>query len=426
MSIYRIDPDLPATTKTKLLNDMILELYGMVSQGKFDNNELDMLFNILPSDRKFIRNTGIGNTTSTYTSWSHIQAESGYSIWKYTPTSYTYNVLNELYMNDQLLENRGSAGAESATSFDTAFLYNGDSGSGYVTNTTEAATELGTDFAVMNTKQDYLYLGEATTFSGVKFEWHTRGSNYTLVVEYWNGSAWSALDEDANSLEDGTSNFESDGHISFTIPSDWATTSVNSVTKYWLRIYTTTDPVTIARAYYIIPNDSVIGLLALSSEEILNNEWAWCSYNSSIYATIPNAGASTVEGNLFINSASTSANKQNFFVYNKPFTANYEDSTYLAIKTVSSAYTITDSDRVIFIDASLQSVQLTLPTAVGRAGYCYIIKLKDLGGSGRVATVRAPATQTIDGATTFAFTADFQAAWIMSNGTQWFVIARRT
>lgn len=425
MSIYRIAQDLPTTTKFKLVNDMILELYGLLQQGKFDINELDYLFSVLPSVRKFKRNVGLGNTTTTYTGWSHLLAESGYSIWKYTPTDYKYNANNKVYWGNKVLEYRGVASSESVSNFTSVFLYNGDSGSGFLDHTTEAGTELGTDFAVMNTTNDYLYLGSANMFGGAKIEWHTRGSNYTLKLEYWNGSAWITLDTNTDSFEDGTNNFQSDGHLTWTIPSTWAVNSVNSTSRYWIRISTTTNPITIARAYYLVPKTSVIGLLALSSTEVLNEEWAWCSYNNNIYVTIRNMGNTNYEGNLFIASSSSSANKLNYFVYNNPFTADYEDSTVSIVKTVTSQSGVTDVDGVIFIDASTSNVDLDLPSAVGRAGTTFVLKLVDKG-SGRTATVSASSGETIDGAPTYSFTNDFECIHVMSNGNRWFITSKKS
>lgn len=331
MTIRKLTDKLTTANKITQLNNMIVELNGYVEQGKFDENEITQIISDLSLDRKFLRNQNIGNTTSTYTNWSHLHAEAGYSIWKYTPTSFTHNTNNKLYMDNEVFEYKGAATSESATSFDLVYLYDGDAASGtiaYTNNSAEAATEAGTEFDLMDTTDDYLYLGEASTFSGIKFEFQTYGSSYTLQLEYWDGSTWSALTANTDDLSDDTSNFLGNGSISWSVPNDWDTSTVNSQTKYWIRISTTSTPTTTAKAYYIIPTSSVIGLLALSTNNILNENWAWCSYNGNIYATIRNTGNTSYEGDYYINSASSDANKKNFFIYNNPFTADYEDSTY--------------------------------------------------------------------------------------------------
>lgn len=324
---YKVNPNTTVTQKLEQLNDMILALAGKIDKAQFDKNEIDALYTDLGSSyqHKYLRNVVLGNTLATYTGFTHIQAESGYSIWKYTPANYSYDILNKLYFDDKALVNEGLATSETATTFDNVFLFEG---SVYTVNTTEAGTEDGTSFDLMNDTSDYLYLGEAATFGGVKFEFSVRGANYTLVGEYWNGASWVELDLSGRAYEDDTSNFESDGKITFSVPDDWATVAVDGVTKYWIRFSTTTMPVTVAEAYYIIPSDSVIGLLAMSSEEFLNEEWKFCSYNGSIYVTIRNIGNSAYEGSYYIRSASSTANKQAFWIDNHSYTADFKDATY--------------------------------------------------------------------------------------------------
>jgi hypothetical protein len=327
MAIYKINTSLPLKTQIELLNNMILELNGLISQSTFNKNEIDNIWDEIGSGytRTFTRNIKLGNTLATYTGWSHLQAESGYSIWKYTPTTYIYNALNQLYFDNQLCVNKGLALSESATTFNTVFYYNGDSGTGYTDYTTEAGTETGTQFELMDSTTDYLYVGLSTTFAGIKFEFQTKGSNHTLKVEYYNG-AWTELTANLNDLDDDTSNFESDGSISWTIPGDWTTATVNSISKYWIRVSTTTTPVATSQAYYIIPANNVISLLSLSSSQIMNEEWVWCSYDGNIYVTIRNTGVAAYEGDFYITSSSSVNNKQNFFIYNHSFSADYATS----------------------------------------------------------------------------------------------------
>jgi hypothetical protein len=418
MSIYAINPNLPTTTKLSLLNQMILELSGKVVSGKFDKNELDVLYSSLAGSRKYSRNVVIGGTVSTYTGWSHLKAESGYSIWKYTPTSYTYNILNQLYFDGLVYENRGSASNESSSTFSKVWLYNGDSGSGYVDNTTEAGTETGTQFAVMNTYNDYMYIGASSTFAGVKFEWQTRGSNYTLKLEYYNGSTWVQMSSTVDALSDATSNFQSDGQITWTIPSNWASVSVNSSSQYYVRISSTTNPITVAYAYYMIPTTSVVGLLALSSAEVLSESWAWCSYNGSIYATIRNIGVSTGEGSYYITSSSTATNLKNFFVYNHQFTLDHETSLYNHVKEVTGTYTVLSTDYII-LAVSGGSYTITLPSAHAVEGREYVIKKMY---SGSTVTIDGASGNRIDGATTKTLTTQYTFYRIASDGNNWIII----
>jgi len=368
MSVYKVNDSLSATKKIENINSMIIEVDGKVSNGKFDQNEITQIISDTAIDRKYLREQSLGHTLTTYANWTHVHSESGYSIFKISPTNYKYNALNELYVDNKLIENRLQANSETASVFDKVFLYNGDSASGYTDDTTEAGTEDGTSFEVMDSTEDYLYMGLSTTFAGISFEWDVRGSNYTLHCEYWNGTAWTELDISGATFTDDTSNFESDGRIYWDIPTNWATRTVNSIaSKYWVRISTTTDPTTVGLAYLIQPANSVIDMLKLSSSEILNEEWAWCTYGTAIYVTIRNSGQSAYEGNYYITSSSTAINKQNYFIHNHQFTANYQDSTY-ATTSIYGYYLAPVKDK-----------DLTAPPSTPVLGDRYLIITGDSG-----------------------------------------------
>jgi hypothetical protein len=420
MSIYKINANLPVTTKIDLLSDMVLELEGLISQADFNKNEIVQVINDSGIDTKYLRNQSLGHTLATYTGWTHVSAETGYSIWKYSPTNYTYNSLNQLYFDDKLISNKLQASSETATTFDKVYLYNGDSGSSYIDDTTEAGTENGTEFSLMDSENDYFYCGLSTTFNGIKFEFQTRGSNYTLRVDYWNGASWVALTSTTNGLEDDTNNFASDGRIVWNTIGDWATKSVNSQTKYWIRISTTTDPVTVAKAYYVIPANSVISLLALSSSEILNEDWAWCSYGSAVYVTIRNAGDTAYEGDYYITSSSSTTNKQNFFISNHEISADYHDSSYDEVVTKTSSYDCTGSEGVILIDATAVSVIVTLPSATTNDGKRVTVKAINVAHS---AIVDCVSGQTIDGAGIYTFSTNYKFITVVSNGSNWYIIS---
>lgn len=192
MVIKRISTNLSTSEKIRQLNEQIMELNGKIEQAKFNKVELDAVFtrgNV--TDRKFLRNQSLGNTLGTYTGWSHLVSETGYSIWKFTPTNYAYNALNQLYLDDALLSNEGEATSES------------DSG------------------------------------------------------------------------------------------------------------------------------DSVESLLALSAEDIVAGNWAWCTYNGEVYVTLRNSGATSYEGDFFICSSSSDGNLQNYFIYNHIISGDYQDATYV-------------------------------------------------------------------------------------------------
>jgi len=323
MSVYKIDPLLPLSTRITTLNDMVLEVNGKTVQGQFDKNELDQLYTDYDFARKFLRDQLLGNTYLNYTNWTHYYAETGYSIWKISPSRYKHNTSNQLYMDNKALDFRGEALAETA-SFDAVYDYLDDA---YVDDTTDAGSGL-TTIEMLSAIAEYQYIGDASVFTGIDYTWSTHGNGYTLVVEYWNGSSWVALGN-SNYLVDNTSDWNTDGLITWTAPLDWATVSVNGSTPYYfVRVSSTTAATTVAYASSVKPSSSIRGILSLTSTDVQNEDWSWCSYNGSIYVTIRNAGASAYEGNYFITSSSSVANLQNFFAHNHAFKADYEDSSY--------------------------------------------------------------------------------------------------
>jgi hypothetical protein len=219
---------------------------------------------------------------------------------------------------------------------------------GWHNNTTAAGANITANaFNLLVSTTDYQYFGSASTFGGIAFTLPQRGSGVTLKVEYYNG-AWITLTAKTNSLVDDTLNLTSNGSITWNIPGDWTADTISGLTsKYLIRISSTTAINTIPTCSYAIPSSSVIGLLDLSSAEVIAGSWATCSYNGKIYVTIPNAGNAPSEGNTFITSTSTSTNLQNFFIYNNQFTANYQNSAYVA-SIVSRVFTgAYSSGRVI-------------------------------------------------------------------------------
>ena len=333
--IKKISNSLSVTNKIAILNDYILQLQGMIEEAKFNENEINQIIanlNIIgwENSQKYLRNISLGHTLTDYGNWSHYKAFSGYSIWKLAPSTYTYDDLNQLYLDDKIVVNMKQATAETS-SFDKVFLGDSESGGTFVDNTTEASTQEGTSFDLMAYTTDYLYLGLSATFLGAKFEFATRGMGYDLVIEYYSSESgsWKELTSDLNNLEDNTNNFASDGLIKWDLPTDWATNEINGQTKYWIRISTIEVPTTVAEAYYIVPGNSVESLLALSSSEVLDETWKWCYYNNYVYVTIRNTGQPSHEGDAYITSSSSTINKQNFFIYNHEFKSDYQSSNYV-------------------------------------------------------------------------------------------------
>jgi hypothetical protein len=91
------------------------------------------------------------------------------------------------------------------------------------------------------------------------------------------------------------------------------------------------------------------------------------------------------------------------------------DQSYLARTT---AYTATDTDYLI--DCTTGTFTVTLPASSGRTGRILIIKNS---GTGTI-TVDGNAAETIDGAATYSLSAQWATVQIMSDGTNWKIIAK--
>ena len=329
---YKVNQSSTTTHKIEELNTMIMALEGLIDQTAFNGNEIEALYSGVGFDRKYIRNAPLGHSLVDYGNWSVLKNETGYSIWKITPEKYDYSGNNELYFDNKVVTNLGDAASESATTFSGSnglvLTYDGAT---YTDHTTEAGSEGGAAFTLMDDTSDFLYLGSDDVFKGIKLEFNTRGSNYNNIVElYHSGAGWVGLTAVVDNVADNTLNFMSDGNMTWDLDSatgsGWIQNEINGHTKYWARVKTTTVPVTAAKVNYLIPSSSVIGLLSLSSSEVLSEEWAWCTYESSIYVTIRNSGSTNYEGDYYITSTSSNTNKQNFFVYNHEYKLNHVNS----------------------------------------------------------------------------------------------------
>jgi hypothetical protein len=82
---------------------------------------------------------------------------------------------------------------------------------------------------------DGAYFGLTSRFTRVRLHFATPGVQATAVTvawEYYNGTAWTAL----SVLMDETAGLTADGLVTWTLPTNWATVSVNGLTTYWVRL----------------------------------------------------------------------------------------------------------------------------------------------------------------------------------------------
>lgn len=88
--------------------------------------------------------------------------------------------------------------------------------------------------------------------------------------------------------------------------------------------------------------------------------------------------------------------------------------------TQTTSYTVTNTDTVVFADATSANVTITLPAASGMAGYRFYIKRVD--NSSHTVSIARTGTDTIDGMTSFTLDLQYTAFGVVSNGSAWYIL----
>ena len=83
-----------------------------------------------------------------------------------------------------------------------------------------------------------------------------------------------------------------------------------------------------------------------------------------------------------------------------------------------NTYSLSLNDDVIFLDPSLNDVNISLPSASGAGGKEFYFKKKP--GIYNV-TINPPSGQTIDGQSNFAIMYDYEAVSIISDNQNWYI-----
>jgi hypothetical protein len=99
---------------------------------------------------------------------------------------------------------------------------------------------------------------------------------------------------------------------------------------------------------------------------------------------------------------------------------SFIDDRFPTVMIPGTSHTLTALDSTVFANGSSGAFTLTLPSAVGITGKIYTIKKID--STANVITVAATSNQTIDGATTYLLSKQWEYVSIQSNGTNWMVI----
>lgn len=85
---------------------------------------------------------------------------------------------------------------------------------------------------------------------------------------------------------------------------------------------------------------------------------------------------------------------------------------------VSEDFSMTDSSDVVFVDTTLGSVNIYLPTANGKGGKEVLVKLKSGSNSG---VLVASGSQTIDGQSVLPIYSLYQSVTLISDNSNWFI-----
>jgi hypothetical protein len=101
--------------------------------------------------------------------------------------------------------------------------------------------------------------------------------------------------------------------------------------------------------------------------------------------------------------------------------SNWVLSTNMSVQSKSATYSIISNDNILLVDATSGAKTITLPTAIGLSGTNYIVKKID--NSVNVITINTTSSQTIDGMLTKSINTQYSGYNIVSNGTNWYIIA---
>ena len=107
----------------------------------------------------------------------------------------------------------------------------------------------------------------------------------------------------------------------------------------------------------------------------------------------------------------------------RPHQTNFQldDALYWnTISSTSTGYTVTTTDTVILIDASVGNVTVDLPAAAANLDRVLIVKKTD--SSSNIVTIDGNSTETIDTSTSIDITSQYEAVTIVCDGSNWHII----
>jgi hypothetical protein len=154
-------------------------------------------------------------------------------------------LIGELQVGTEDFPSEAAFGGGDSHARGMSVLVEDNSLSSFTDRTAEAKSFEGSTFSGLGDANDAIYVGADYKFPGIRETTTVAlvpGAGST-ILEYWTGSAWSELlymcvDAIAPYLSHARSMFQrvQSDQCRWDPPSDWATTAVNSITKFWVRL----------------------------------------------------------------------------------------------------------------------------------------------------------------------------------------------
>jgi hypothetical protein len=145
-------------------------------------------------------------------------------------------------------------------------------------------------------------------------------------------------------------------------------------------------------------------------------DWAILIYDDTTSKWMAGGLASTLQ------SGQVSLAGNNTWTGTQTYSNNVQMNASVGYKytATSDALTLDGTHHMVNVDATAGAVTITLPTAVGITGRVYIVRKSD--SSANAVIVDGDGAETINGATTYSLTSQYQSVTIMSNGAGWMTI----
>lgn len=98
-------------------------------------------------------------------------------------------------------------------------------------------------------------------------------------------------------------------------------------------------------------------------------------------------------------------------------------SLKVAVTTVATNTTLDGSNDVVLANTTAAAITITLPSAVNYKGILYTIKRITAGSYAATLVPATDTDETIDGATSYALSAQYKFVSVTSDGANWFIVA---